>query len=314
MRKRILLSGVALCVILVTGTALAANRDVGVPRSSMNGVKHAMKKDGSLRVHSVGHLQLKNQVIDCEKLVVDLQRKLCGGLVGAPGMNGAAGVNGANGAGGAKGDVGKQGGPGVQGATGPQGNRGDGTIVVNETTPGVCLTNPSVHLTSTGVTFGPYTSNEEGGSLCVNPGEGVHLRDVAHLAYTASFSAGTDNGDAPYLRVFLNGDADDVIFSPSTQPGACYGPAPILGAGSQCASRGRMIEYHVDHGTVRYDDDPGSAPDVSWAEVLNAHGADTITAIYVTSGFALPDTTGAVLNSISFEIAGQLPTTLAFSS
>jgi len=307
-RKTIMALGAALTLALAA-TAVAGTRDIGIPSAAMNGVPSAVSlKTGALKPRSVGHHQLKNSIVSCEKLSGDLRVKLCKGGLAIPGPKGDAGAAGASGAPGVKGA------DGVAGATGAQGNRGDGTIIVNPDTPGICLTNPSVHLTADGVVFGPYQSNEQGGSVCVDPGDGLHLRDLAHLSYTASFSATSDNGDAPYLRVFLNGDADDLIFSPSTQPGACYGPVPIVGAGSQCASRGRMIEYHVDQGTVRYDDDPGSAPDVSWAAVLNAHGGDTIDAIYVTSGFSLPDTTGAVLNSLRYEIAGQLPTTLAFSS
>ena len=67
------------------------------------------------------------------------------GPKGDAGPQGAKGDTGAVGGIGAKGDLGKQ---GVQGATGEQGARGDGTIVVNPDTPGICLTNPSVHPTS----------------------------------------------------------------------------------------------------------------------------------------------------------------------
>jgi hypothetical protein len=294
-------------------TAIAASRDDGVPAGSLNGVKHALKKDGSLKPSSVGHKQLKNMTVSCQKLVPSLQTRLCGGIIGIPGDKGAKGDVGGMGA---QGNVGKEGAPGPAGSNGPKGDRGDGLVLVNQDTPGVCYTNPSVSLTAQGVVFGPYESNEEGGSVCVDLGPGHHLRDLAHLAYTASFSATMDNGDAPYLRVFTTDGTDehDLIFSPSTQPGACYGPLPLIGDASQCKSRGRMILYTVENGTVRYDDDPGNNPDVSWASVLNTHGSDEIEAIYVTSGFALPDTTGATLNSLSYEVAGLAPSTLSFSS
>jgi hypothetical protein len=286
-------------------------------------VKHAVKKDGSLRPLSVGHRQLKNQTISCQKLVPSLQKTLCGGIIGIPGAKGdkgSSGTPGTPGTPGVKGDAGDRGAVGPDGAIGP---RGDGTIIVTPDTPGVCYTNPSVNLTPDGVVFGPYQSNEQGGSVCINPGEGVTLADVAHLAYTASFSATTDNGDAPYLRIFTNDGTNDhdVLFAPSTQPGGCVAYAatdalvvPVPPHSIQCASRGRMIEYHVDQGTVRYDDDPGAGPDDRWSAVINAHGSEVVTGIYVTSGFSQPDTTGAVLNSISYEVAGLTPTTLAFAS
>jgi hypothetical protein len=303
----------AALLALGTSSALAAHGDLGIAPNVLNGVKHAVKKDGSLKPGAVGHRQLKAGIVSCQKLSPDLQQRLCGGIIGIPGDKGAKGDVGGNGP---QGNVGKEGAPGPAGSNGPKGDRGDGLVLVDAQTPGVCYTNPTVHLTSSGVVFGPYESNEEGGSVCVDLGPGHHLADLAHLAYTASFNATTDNGDAPYLRVFTTDGTDehDLIFSPSTQPGACYGPAPIAGAGSQCASRGRMILYTVENGTVRYDDDPGNAPDVSWASVLNTHGSDEIEAIYVTSGFALPDTTGATLNSLSYEVAGLAPSTLSFSS
>lgn len=303
-------------LVAITSVAVAAHGNNGVAKSQLNGVKNAVRADGSLKGAAVGHQQLKNGIISCEKLTFDLRRHLCNGLVvpGAPGVNGKdgpTGPTGPTGATGAKGDT------GAKGIVGPKGDRGDGLVLVNDQTPGICYTNPSVKLTPDGVVFGPYADNNHGGSVCVNVGTGVKLADLAHVAYTASFSATSDNGDAPYLRVFtIDGAAveHDLVFAPSTQPGACYGPLPVLGAGSQCASRGRMILYTVENGTVRYDDDPGNAPDVSWASVINAHGTDTIEAIYVTSGFSLPDTTGAVLNSLSYEVAGAAPTTLSFAS
>jgi hypothetical protein len=118
---------ISLCVALATlttGIAIAANSDEGVPTKSLNGVKHAVKKDGSLKPGAVGHRQLKNNVISCQKLVPDLQRKVCGGLTGAPGTPGAPGANGAKGETGAPGASGAAGVAGPIGDEGPQGNPG----------------------------------------------------------------------------------------------------------------------------------------------------------------------------------------------
>lgn len=125
-------TGAALAVaLIVTTAAVAATRNDGVAKSQLNGVPHAVKaSDGSLRPGSVGHLQLKNGIIDCEKLVQYL-RRLCkptdpgtGGLPGVPGATGPQGAPGANGAAGAKGTTGAQGVAGPAGAPGDKGDKG----------------------------------------------------------------------------------------------------------------------------------------------------------------------------------------------
>jgi hypothetical protein len=218
-------------------------------------------------------------------------------------------------------EAGAPGAPGAQGATGPQGPKGDGQINVLTAGNGITATNPSVKFTTAGVVFGPYSdSGSQGGSVKVtNLPTGTTLADIADLTYTASYhhSGGSDNGDAPYLRVFLDNDGDgavddDVVFGPSTQKGACAGS----GGGSsstQCNSSDRLIKYDVTKGGVRYDDDPGSTPNLSWDELVNAHKTDKVLAIVVTTGFSLAGTQGALLNSLTYEVAGRAPTTLAFA-
>jgi hypothetical protein len=139
------------------------------------------------------------------------------------------------------------------------------------------------------------------------------------VTYTASYThtgSTADNGDAPYLRFFIDNDGDgtvdhDVVFSPSTQPGACYGTGG--GAGSpQCDTSGRLIKYEVTKGEVRYDDDPGAGPNSSWSELVNDHKSDKVAYIGVTTGFSLDGTQGGLLNSLSYEVRGQAPTTVSF--
>lgn len=316
-RKAIALVIATLTIGGATAAIAATNASsIFIPPGSINGRTHAITPKGAIKANGVGNRQLKKGIVSCPKLSYDLAAVLCTGKPGsakaiAKGSDGAAGANGKAGASGA---------PGAAGANGENGGRGDGQTVVDASTPGVSFSNPSVNLTGDGVTFGPYADGgAEGGTVRVDIGPGHTLADLAHVTYTARFDATADNGDAPYFRVFIDNDQDgtvdhDVVFSPSTQPGACYGPSPIVGAGSQCASRGRMIEYHVDQGTVRYDDDPGSTPDVSWATVVNQHGTDKVMFLLVSSGFSLGATTGAVLNSLGYEVAGSPPATLSFAS
>lgn len=269
------------------------------------------------------------------------------GATGATGAAGSNGTNGQNGATGATGPAGASGPAGPQGPIGPQGPQGPigptgpqgttGTAGAGNTTvgsssdaatQGFTTSNPTVSFTSTGAKFGPYADNNSGGSVIFRGAniQGKTLKDIAQLAYTTSythdFNAGPDNGDAPYLRVFIDNDGDgftgasddhDVIFSPSTQPGACAGPLPAR-VPSQCNSSGRSISYDVDAGLVRYDDDGGNNPDISFAQLIADHGNDKIESIRVSTGFSLPGTKSGLLSSLSFELVGQAPRTYAFGS
>lgn len=203
-----------------------------------------------------------------------------------------------------------------------------GFVNVDDATPGISYSNSSVKLTNAGVIFGPYADNNHGGTVKIDVPAGTTLADIAQLEYSASFTETAPHGDGPYLRVFIDNNGDgftgaaddhDVVFSPSTQPGGCaaYAATDALVAlapphAIQCGSAGRLIHYVVTDGTVRYDDDAGSGPDSRWGEVVNAHGSDKVESIRVSAGFSLPNTTGAKLTSLFYELASQSPTTLAF--
>ena len=111
----------------VSGTAAFAN--IGVSSSALNGVANAVRADGSLKPNAVGHMQLKNGIVACEKFTQDLRNVLCHGALakaaangrdGAPGLAGQQGVPGANGKDGADGAKGSMGPQGIQGPPGPQ--------------------------------------------------------------------------------------------------------------------------------------------------------------------------------------------------
>jgi hypothetical protein len=177
---------------------------------------------------------------------------------------------------GAKGDIGSTGTKGTNGTNGKDGK----DAVTRVTSDGGAFTadSSSVQFTSSGVTFGPNTNNSASDAT-----SGGSFRDATLKGRTLVYSAGyiheagtPDNGDAPYLRIFIDNNGDgfdsntvgtvgsddhDVVFSPSTQPGACAGPATVAGS---CDQSGCLIKHEITEGTVRYDDDPGSAADVSW--------------------------------------------------
>ena len=97
---------------------------------------------------------------------------------------------------------------------------------------------------------------------------GKRLGDIVKLVYTGSFSSDTDTAGAgaPYLRVFLEGDAHDVIFSPNTQP------FPLV-------AEDVLHQWDVTEGTVRYDDDPGDGPDSPWQVIVAEHANEVISGI-----------------------------------
>jgi opacity protein-like surface antigen len=84
-------------------------------------------------------------------------------------------------------------------------------------------TNSTLRLTPDGVNFGVYPTAESGGSLYYGGANGLTLADVTDLSYTFNYQAlhepagptpGSSYTAAPYLRIFLNGDTDDVMLDP----------------------------------------------------------------------------------------------------
>src|SRR6185437_3389239 len=97
------------------------------------------------------------------------------------------------------------------------------------------------------------------------------------LAFSENHSSSNDSPiAAPYLRIFLNDDNDDVIFDATK----CATVVPPENTANT---------FDVTSGQVRYDDDacgggglPGQQP---WADVVAAHPDDVVSGIYVTTGF-----------------------------
>jgi hypothetical protein len=190
---------------------------------------------------------------------------------GKPGANGTNGTNGTNGVNGAKGDKGDK------GDTGPQGPALPEDFSVSSTnTEGAGsfdATHP-VTMTTSGLKFGPYSDGGvEGGSVRYDGLNGKTLNDLAKLTFTAKHSTDDDNDVAvPYLRVFVNDDTADVIYSPNTQS-------------PKNTAEDVFHTWDVLAGTVRYDDDKGNGPDQSWDDMLADHGDDVISSIRVSAGF-----------------------------
>jgi hypothetical protein len=161
-------------------------------------------------------------------------------------------------------------------------------------------TNPSVSLSPDGVTFGPYADGgAAGGSVKFSGMNGMKLSDVKNLAYYMRYTATGDSGGVgvPYLRIFLNSDANDAIFSPNTQsPDADIAEGPFH-------------EWVTTSGSWRYDDDGGNGPDESFSQLVTDHGDDTISGIYVSTGFSNGQNLSSLLrwmqvNGVTYHFGG----------
>jgi hypothetical protein len=254
----------AAVAITATGSAVAASLITGkdVKNGSLTGKD---VKNGSLTGRDV-----KNGSLRAADLTSGARRSLRG-KTGPKGDTGPAGPRGAT---------------GPRGDTGPAGPSGE-TRIKSLPSGGFEATNSSVSITTDGAKFGPYVDGgAAGGSVCYSGLNGRALSDVSTLIYRASYSTDDDNTvGVPYLRIFLEDDAHDVIFSPNTQP-------------IPATAEGVVQEWVVNDGTVRYDDDAGNGPDSPWLDVKAAHADEVISAVCVTTGFTAGENLSALLRSM----------------
>jgi hypothetical protein len=155
-------------------------------------------------------------------------------------------------------------------------------------------TNPSVSLTPDGVEFGPYPDGGTGGgSLYFDGLNGEPLSSIESLVYYARYVAAGDTGGvgAPYLRVFLEADTHDAIFSPNTQPP------------DSDVEEGPFHEWVATSGLWRYDDSGSGGPGEPFSTLLADHGDETISGIFITTGFSAGTDLAALLRW--WEINGE---------
>jgi hypothetical protein len=184
---------------------------------------------------------------------------------------------------GPKGDTGEQGPPGAPGEPGKP------APVLQRLSGDFSGTNASVATSLDGVQFGPYTDGGNwGGSVRYDGADGKTLSQITQLSYNVMYSAADTApiGEA-YLRIFLNNDSHDVIFDATK----CATVVPDKNV------------FHtfevVGSDSVRYDDDACTSGDLTWADVVAAHGSDVISGIYVTTGFTGGTDLTALLRSLS---------------
>jgi len=288
MTKRLLT--VTAFVLLATGAL------VGVTGASSHGSKASSVSQGKLGVRNgviyacvethgnkqtLGDLKLAN----CHKGF----KPIAWNIRGPRGLRGVSSV-GRQGPAGPAGPAGAQGSQGAQGPKGDKGDKGEpGTL--QRLTGDFSGTNATVATSLDGVQFGPYPDGGTwGGSVLYTGANGLTLGDIDQLSYVIEHSSQNDSPiAAPYLRIFLEGDAHDVIFDP-TQCRAVVPPED------------QFNTFEVTTGDVRYDDDScdGVPPDQQpWATVKAAHGTEVISGITVTAGFAGGIPLAAILRSLS---------------
>jgi len=261
MKRTILALGTIALVLALTSGAWAANRYI---ITSPDQVKPGTLTGKDIRDHSLG--------------LDDISRRAKAAL---------------------KGKRGPQGPSGPQGASGPAGPQGTPAPTMLHLSGQFSQSNASVATSLDGVQFGPYANGgNAGGSFRYDGSNGMTLSDITGLAFRIMHSSSDDSPiSMPYVRIFLNNGNDDVIFD-ATQ---CATTVPPEDA---------FQTFEVVGSNVRYDDDscdgsgnhnfPGSpAGQQSWSSVVAHHGAEVISGIYITTGFAGGADLSAILRSLS---------------
>ena len=139
-----------------------------------------------------------------------------------------------------------------------------------------------------GVKFGPYPDGGlDGGTICTNSMNGQPFSDVKHLAYEARYTATNNTGGVgvPYLRIFLENDTADAIFSPNTQL-----PDPDF-------AQGPFHTWVATAGSWRYNDDIGTGPESPFKTIQNAHADETISGICISVGNSAGTNLSALLRT-----------------
>jgi len=249
--------------------------------------------------HAQGSLGIKNGVIHAcyettggSATIGDLKVTHCQGHFkniswNIRGPRGRRGVRGPLGPTGPGGPAGAQ---GPKGDLGPQGPPGPPAPTMLRLSGAFSGSNATVATTLDGVQFGPYPDGSTaGGSVIYTGANGLTLAQITQLSFTVMHSSEDGNSIAsPYLRIFLNSNADDVIFDPTQ----CATTVPTESV---------FHTYEVTTDDVRFNDDacgggpPGQQP---WATVVAAHGSEVVSRIVVTTGFTGGTTLAAILRSL----------------
>ena len=208
--------------------------------------------------------QIKDGTIKIRDLSPALQAKVK--LAGKPGPQGATGANGANGVNGkagANGQPGANGKPGANGHDGRDGVRYDRVV-------GSCDTDPTGEVAIAGGAARLGVPKQMSWAQIRTYPHDLKLSELERL----SFKSNASDAGVVYMKITTEGHGS-VLFSPNTQSGGEQGLRT-------------WATHDVLDGTVRFNDDAGTKPDVSWNEVLDRAGEAQVKDVRFTAGCAQP--------------------------
>ena len=96
-----------------------------------------------------------------------------------------------------------------------------------------------------------------------------------------SFRSKASDAGVVYMKITTEGHGS-VLFSPNTQPGGEQG-------------LNTWAKHDVLDGTVRFDDDKGESPDVSWSDAVDLADNAQVKDVRFTAGCANPVGDGALV-------------------
>jgi hypothetical protein len=178
------------------------------------------------------------------------------------------------------------------------------TVSVQQLRGDFAAGNSTVIKTPDGVHFGTYADGGAiGGSLYYHGLNGRPLSALTGFGYTFTYrERGNTTGAAPYMRVFLDADPsvdsdndgnsmNDIDHDIVLDPSIC---------GTAVPPQATDVTFSTDTTTVRYDDDAcGTNPQQSFADVVDAHGDETISEILVSQGFSTGEDVSALVRNIT---------------
>jgi hypothetical protein len=265
--RKSILACVAVALIVGTTSATAATLVTG-----------KQIKDGSITGQDI-----KKRSINAARLTKGLQDKIDkrgpAGPAGAKGDTGAAGPRGETGP---AGPAGANGAPGQDAAYAVKALSNDPNVAapgwVSRTEPENAI--PAV-IDAEGLKFGPFADGDAFAGVISNALDGLRLRDIDHIAYSAKYTGGGGTGAAPYFRIFTedNGDAG------SDPQSYMFSPAGAVALGGAAPKPDTWQRWVVTKGGVTIDDDGGN-PTQRWDQIVAARGDEIVTTMTVQAGWA----------------------------
>jgi hypothetical protein len=278
-------------VFATTGSAFAAKTMITGADIKNGSITSEDIKDGSLSTRDI-----EAGSINLDRLSDGTQHRL-----DEHGVPGPAGPKGDTGAQGAKGDTGTQGPKGDTGAGGPQGPAGiDAQYRVSSLSTNADVAAPAwaarglASIDAEGAKFGPFPDGNAFAGVRTHALDGLRLRDIAHIAYSAKYTGGGGAGAAPYFLVVTEGEHH-----------VMSAPAANVALGGIAPQADTWQRWVVTQGGVTYDNDGGN-PTETWSQVIGAHADEKVIYAQVQAGNAgsASDGSTSLVRQVTIEATG----------